>query len=75
MANSFSRRARAPAEGPPVSAGISSPARLASTSTASRKGRFSISMTKLMAPPPLPQPKHLKICLSADTEKEGVFSL
>ena len=50
-------RARAPAEGPPVSAGISSPARLASTSTASRKGRFSISMTKLMAPPPLPQPK------------------
>ena len=31
-------------------------------------------MMKLMAPPPFPQPKHLKICLSGETEKEGVFS-
>lgn len=73
MVSSFSRRSFMPALKPPVS-GTSRFTRLASTPTASRKGRLSSSMMKLMAPPPFPQPKHLKICLSGETEKEGVFS-
>ena len=32
-------------------------------------------MTKFITPPPLPQPKQWYICLSGETEKEGVFSL
>ena len=50
------------------------PARLASSSTASGKVTFSISMTKLKTLPPLPLEKHLKICLSGETMNEGVFS-
>lgn len=71
MVRIFSRRSRAPGEEPNSGTGI--PARWASTATASLKGRFSSSITKLTAPPPLPQPKHLYICRSGTTWKEGFF--
>ena len=51
------------------------PTRFARNSTASGKLRFSISIMKFITPPPLPQPKQWYICLSGDTENDGVFSL
>ena len=66
----FSRQAPSPG----LSSGTSIPSCWASLRTASGKGRLSISITKRMGPPPLPQPKQWKICLDSLTEKEGVFS-
>ena len=40
---------------------------------ASQNSIFSTSIRKVMALPHAPQPKHLNICLSAETVKEGVF--
>ena len=51
------------------------PAFSASRRTVSAKPRFSIFITKVMADPPSPQPKHLKFCRVWSTMKEGVFSL
>ena len=51
------------------------PAFSARRRTVSAKPRFSIFITKVMADPPSPQPKHLKFCRVWSTMKEGVFSL
>src|SRR5262245_37525862 len=59
---------------PPASSRISIPTEAPSWRTASGKERFSIRIRKVMAVPPASQPKHLKLCRSAFTMNEGVFS-
>gem|GEM_PF-2659491 len=54
---------------------ISTPASFASSLAASKNSALSISIMNLIAFPHTPQPKHLNICLSSDTIKDGVFSL
>jgi hypothetical protein len=50
-------------------------ASLASILIASQKSTFSYSIINLIAFQPIQHQKHLKICLSGETTKEGVFSL
>src|SRR5262245_5972781 len=59
---------------PRDSSGTSTPTSAASWRTASGKERFSIRIRKVIAVPPASQPKHLKLCRSAFTTNEGVFS-
>src|SRR5258708_18504841 len=70
------RSERVSFDGPPEPASYSSvtPKRWAMASTASVNCRPSVSITKLMTSPALPQPKHLKKPLSAETLNDGVFS-